>query len=86
MSQPTRSDVLKQIIDSVRLTMSFSDNESIVDGTKFQGDLGADSLDALEVTMEIEDEYDISISDDEMKKIITIGDAANLVCEKLGIK
>lgn len=42
--------------------------------TNFQEDLGADSLDAVELIMTIEDEFDLQIPDDEAQKLKTVGD------------
>ena len=41
----------------------------------FTGDLGADSLDTVELIMELEKEFNISIPDDQAEKIATVGDA-----------
>ena len=41
--------------------------------TSFTDDLGADSLDMVELVMELEEEFDINISDDASKKIRTVG-------------
>jgi len=43
--------------------------------TSFVNDLGADSLDQVELVMELEDQFDLSIPDEEAEKIETIGDA-----------
>ena len=45
----------------------------------FTDDLGADSLDALEIVMHLEAEFDIKISDAEAEEILTIGDAVKRV-------
>lgn len=42
-------------------------------------DLGADSLDTVEIIMEVEDEFDINITDEETEKILTIGQLVDLV-------
>ena len=42
---------------------------------RFTGDLGADSLDTVELIMELEKEFNISIPDDQAEKIATVGDA-----------
>ncbi|MCK9478361.1 MAG: acyl carrier protein [Firmicutes bacterium] len=45
-------------------------------------DLGADSLDLVELVMAMEQEFDIEISDEDAEKIKTVGDAVNFVKEK----
>ena len=47
----------------------------------FTGDLGADSLDTIELIMEIEKEFGISIPDDQAEKIGTVGDAVSYIEE-----
>lgn len=48
----------------------------------FKEDLGADSLDVVELVMELEDEFDMEISDDDAEKIATVGDAVNYINSK----
>ncbi len=45
------------------------------------GDLGADSLDVIDLAMSIEDEFDIEVPDDEIEKIKTVGDIVRFVEE-----
>ncbi|MCJ8006233.1 acyl carrier protein [Lederbergia wuyishanensis] len=45
----------------------------------FKDDLGADSLDVVELVMELEDEFDMEISDDDAEKIATVGDVVNYI-------
>ena len=47
----------------------------------FTNDLGADSLDTVELIMEFEKEFGISIPDDQAEKIATVGDAINYIEE-----
>ncbi|MFD1735784.1 acyl carrier protein [Bacillus salitolerans] len=47
--------------------------------SKFKDDLGADSLDVVELVMELEDEFDMEISDEDAEKIVTVGDAVNYI-------
>lgn len=49
----------------------------------FIDDLGADSLDVIELTMAFEDEFGVEIPDDDMEKVQTVGDAHNMLAEKL---
>ncbi len=51
--------------------------------TSFINDLGADSLDTVELVMEFEDEFEISIPDEDAEKIQTIGSAVSYISGKL---
>jgi acyl carrier protein len=58
--------------------------EKITDATHFVNDLGADSLDTVELVMEFEDEFELSIPDEDAEKITTVGDAVKYIEEKVG--
>lgn len=51
------------------------DENSVNPEANFANDLGADSLDTVELIMELEKEFDITIPDEEAEKIATVGDA-----------
>ena len=51
------------------------DEKDVIPEASFIDDLGADSLDQVELIMAIEEEFNISISDDEAEKILTVQDA-----------
>ncbi|MBN2582146.1 MAG: acyl carrier protein [Planctomycetes bacterium] len=55
------------------------DKSQIIPETSFVNDLGADSLDVVELVMELEDEFDISISDEDAEKIQTVGQAVDYI-------
>jgi len=55
------------------------DKSQITRETSFVNDLGADSLDTVELVMEFEDEFDISIPDEDAEKIQTVGQAIDYV-------
>ena len=57
--------------------------DKIAPQTSFINDLGADSLDTVELVMEFEDEFDINIPDEDAEKIQTVGDAINYIKGKL---
>lgn len=54
------------------------------DATSLQDDLGADSLDCVEVCMAMEDEFEIEIPDDAAREVATVGDVIKVVREALG--
>ena len=53
--------------------------DELTDDKEFVKDLGADSLDIVEMFMSLEDEYNITVSDEEAVKIKTIGDVVKLI-------
>lgn len=58
--------------------------EEVVESASFQEDLGADSLDVVELVMAFEDEFGIDIPDDEVSSIRTVGDAVAYIEKKSG--
>lgn len=59
------------------------DEESITMDSSFVDDLGADSLDIVELIMALEEEFDMEIPDEEAEKISTVGDAVNYIKERM---
>ena len=57
--------------------------ESITMDTSFEDDLGADSLDVVDMLMSLEDEFDVEIPDDEIEKIRTVGDLVTYIEENM---
>ncbi|RLB04207.1 MAG: acyl carrier protein [Deltaproteobacteria bacterium] len=55
----------------------------VVPEAKFVDDLGADSLDLVELVMALEDEYGIEIPDEDAEKIVTVGDAIKYIQERI---
>ena len=55
------------------------DRDKVVFGASFVDDLGADSLDLVELIMAMEEEFDVEIPDEEAEKITTVQDAINFV-------
>ncbi|MBL8800796.1 MAG: acyl carrier protein [Planctomycetes bacterium] len=56
--------------------------EKVTRETSFINDLGADSLDTVELVMEFEDEFEISIPDEDAEKIQTVGNAVDYIQSK----
>ncbi|MGY8987224.1 MAG: acyl carrier protein [Flavobacteriales bacterium] len=55
------------------------DESEVTISASFTDDLGADSLDTVELIMEFEKEFDIQIPDDKAEKIATVGDAISFI-------
>ena len=51
------------------------DGDQVTDNASFTDDLGADSLDTVELVMALEEEFDLEIPDEDAEKIVTVGDA-----------
>lgn len=67
-----------KVIDIISEQMG-ADKSEIVRETSFINDLNADSLDTVELVMEFEDEFDMSIPDEEAEKIQTVGAAIDYI-------
>ena len=70
--------VTKVIVDRLGV-----DESEIKMEASFRDDLGADSLDVVELVMELEDEFDMEISDDDAEKITTVGDTVTYIETKV---
>ena len=70
--------VTKVIVDRLGV-----DESEVKMEASFRDDLGADSLDVVELVMELEDEFEMEISDDEAEKISTVGDAVSHIETKV---
>lgn len=57
------------------------DEAKVTENASFIDDLGADSLDTVELVMAFEEEFNVEISDDDANKIQTVGDAVNFIKE-----
>ena len=60
------------------------EREKLTSEASFMEDLGADSLDTVELVMAFEKEFDIDIPDEDAEKLRTVGDAMNYLHEKIG--
>ncbi|HZS11226.1 MAG TPA: acyl carrier protein [Nitrospirales bacterium] len=59
------------------------DEDEVVPEASFVDDLGADSLDTVELVMAFEEEFDIEIPDEDAEKILTVGKAMEYIKEKM---
>lgn len=79
---PTREEIETSVIQIVCDQMGVS-RDKVTMETSFVNDLGADSLDTVELVMEFEDEFELNIPDDHAEKIQTVGDAVKYIEEKI---
>ncbi len=76
-------DIQQKVIDIIAEHMNVP-KEGIKPETSFVNDLGADSLDTVELVMEFEDEFDLNIPDEDAEKIQTVGEAIKYIQEHQG--
>ena len=77
------SNIEAKVVDIVSEQMGV-DKSEISRDTSFINDLNADSLDTVELVMEFEDEFDLSIPDEEAEKIQTVGAAIDYISKVAG--
>lgn len=77
MAQDTEAKVKSIIVDKLGV-----DESEVVNEANFTNDLGADSLDTVELIMEFEKEFDLSIPDEDAENIATVGDAVTYLNEQ----
>jgi acyl carrier protein len=75
--------VEEKMIDIIVEQLSV-DREKVVPGASFVDDLGADSLDLVELIMAMEEEFDVEIPDEEAEKIVTVQNAIDFVAKIQG--
>ena len=76
---PEIDDKIKEIV-AEQLGL---DTSKVELDSKLVSDLGTDSLDLVEIQMAIESEFDISIDDDEMEEVVSVGDFSEIVGERM---
>ena len=82
---PTPEEIEAKVIAIVSEQMGV-DKSEINRDTSFINDLNADSLDTVELVMELEDEFDLQIPDEEAEKIQTVGAAVDFIRKHLESK
>ena len=75
---PTTEEIEQKVVSIVSEQMGVDKAEISLE-TSFINDLNADSLDTVELVMELEDEFDLNIPDEEAEKIQTVGAAVSFI-------
>ena len=73
-----KDSIESKVISVIANQLSLRDDDIKV-SSRFVDDLGADSLDIVELIMEMEEEFDIEIPDEEVEKMMTVGDVTKFV-------
>ena len=74
------SEIKAKVVEIIKDRLSVDAND-IEETSSFANDLGADSLDTVELIMEFEKEFGLSIPDEDAEKIATVGDAIKYIDE-----
>lgn len=77
-----QTEILDRVREIVVKKLPDVKPEKITEKAHFIDDLGADSLDLVELVMVFEEEFEIDIPDDQAEKIATVGDAVSFITEK----
>ena len=77
-----REQALAKVQDVVSKQLSI-DKEKVTESSSFMGDLGADSLDVVELVMAFEEEFGIEIPDEAAEKITTVASAVKYISENM---
>ena len=76
MAKPVEERVKEIIVEQLGV-----EEDEVLPAAKFIEDLGADSLDIVELVMAFEEEFDLEIPDEDAEKIATVGDAISYIKE-----
>ena len=78
-----RDELLKKVRTIVSDKLSISE-EQVTEDASFIDDLGADSLDTVELIMALEEEFNVEIPDEDAEKMTKVGDAIKYIEQKTG--
>jgi acyl carrier protein len=77
----TREEILAKVKAVVAEKLNVGEDQ-VTSDARFMEDLGADSLDAVELLMALEDEFELKIPEDEAQQLTTIGAVVDYLCTK----
>ncbi len=75
-------DIFEKVKDLIADQLDVDDKESITQDSSITDDLGADSLDVVDLVMAIEDEFSVEIPEDQVENIKTVGDIVKYIEDK----
>ncbi len=79
----TEEQTIEERVKEIIIKQVGGNKEQVTNETSFVNDLGADSLDTVELVMEFEDAFDMNIPDEDAEKIQTVGDAVKYIKEHI---
>ncbi|MDO4785636.1 MAG: acyl carrier protein [Fretibacterium sp.] len=79
-----KEEVLSRLKEIITERLDVEEDQIVPEAT-FVEDLGADSLDIVELIMGIEEEFDIEIPDEDAEKLTSVGEALNYTLSKIGV-
>ena len=74
-------DIFEKVRDLIADQLDIADKDTITEGSSITDDLGADSLDVVDLVMAIEDEFSVEIPEDEVENIKLVGDIVKYIEE-----
>lgn len=77
----TKEEILTKVKNVVAEKLNVGEDQ-VTTEAKFVEDLGADSLDQVELIMALEDDFDLKIPEEEAEKLVTVGSAVSYILEK----
>lgn len=78
----SKEEILAKVKTVVAEKLNVGEDQVTLDA-KFVEDLGADSLDQVELIMALEDDFELKIPEEEAEKLVTVGDALDYIVSKL---
>ena len=72
-------DIFEKVRDLIAERLDIADKDSITETSSITDDLGADSLDVVDLVMDIEDEFSVEIPEDQVENIKTVGDIVKYI-------
>lgn len=77
---------VREIVEALLMNQLGVDKEQIVDTATLGDDLGADSLDAVEMVIAVEEEFEIEVEDEAAEKITTVGELISAISARVRIE